>query len=101
MRVVDEGRRYRRRAKLAVEIKRVTTFVNAPAVVGAALDEESLLPQVLAVLADPDVASGLVDVNSPGVAEAVGVGFRPSARSLQEWVVGRNGIGLARCGVVN
>src|SRR6185436_4955701 len=45
---------------------------DAPAVVAALLDEILLLPDVLAHVADPEVAGHGVEGPAPGVAEAVG-----------------------------
>src|SRR5438552_17107013 len=61
----------RLRPRLAVEVKRMTALHDAPAVVGALLDEVNLLPEVLAVVADPQVARLAVDAHPPGAAETV------------------------------
>ena len=71
----------RRRAGFAVRVKRMAALGDAPAVVVPFVDQVRLLPEVLAVLSDPDVAGLLVAGDSPGIAEAVGPGFGPKRLS--------------------
>ena len=61
--VLGGRRRQRLRPQLAVGIEDVAPFIDAPAEVVALADEIDLLPQILAVVADPDVA-GLSDRRS-------------------------------------
>src|SRR5439155_3011774 len=91
----------RRRTGLAVEVERVTTLDDAPAVVGALLDEIHLLPQVLAVLPNPQIAGGAIDVQSPRVAEAIRPRFGPHALLADERVVLGDGVILATVGMVD
>ena len=89
--VVFDGRLdERRRPGLAVEVERVAALRHAPAVVVALLDEVRLLPQVLAVVADPEVAGLRVVADAPRVAQAVGPRLGREALVIDERVVLRD-----------
>src|SRR5437899_190892 len=70
MMVLDRGLDDGRRRLLAIQIERMTSFGHRPAVVVAFLDKKRLLPEILAVLSDPDVAGLFIDRHSPRVAQA-------------------------------
>src|SRR5438552_284274 len=91
----------RRRAGLAVEVERMTALDDAPAVVSALLDEVDLLPQVLAVLPDPQIAGGAIDVQPPRVAEAIRPRLRPHTLLADERIVLGDGVILATVGMVD
>src|SRR5438552_3099507 len=79
----------------------VAAFQDAPAIVAAALDPVNLLPQILADVADPEVARGAVEAHLPGLAQAVGPDFRPGAGPIDERVVVRDTVRLVGRGVVH
>src|SRR5262249_19334198 len=85
--VLGDRLRERVRPRLAVQVERMRALQDAPAVVSALLDEVDLLPDVLAVVADPQIAALGVDVQPPGVAEAVGPSLRDNALVADERVV--------------
>ena len=57
MRMFDRRWHVRCRAKLSSCIENVSAFVHTPAVVRTTLDQISLLPKILSVVADPNIAS--------------------------------------------
>src|SRR5262249_39807742 len=89
-RVLDGRFGDRRRAGLAGGVERVAALDDAPAVVGAALHQVRLLPQVLPVVADPQVVGLAVDVQPPRVAEAVRPRLGTYAGRVHERVVRRD-----------
>ena len=78
----------------ALGVEGVAAFLNAPAIVFSAADFIDLFPEVLSVLSDPDFAGLLVDIESPGVAKAIGPDFGASPGSVDEGVIGGDGIVL-------
>ena len=64
-------------------------FAQAPAVVGALLDQVNLFPQVLPILADPELARLAVVAEPPRVPEAVSPHLGPGALAIDERVVFR------------
>src|ERR1041384_1789953 len=86
--VMFDGRRDgRSRTELAVEVKRMAAFINAPPTILAAADEMRRFPKVLAVVADPDLPGLLVDAHAPRIAQAVGPVFRSRIGHPNKWVV--------------
>src|SRR6185436_7978991 len=81
------GERVLVRAELPIEIEVVAPFEDAPAKVVARADEKDLLPQILAVVADPDVPCRGIDVQLPWVAETVGVGLGDDVLLAEKWIV--------------
>src|SRR4029453_14925005 len=75
---------------------RLPALHDRPAVVAAALNAVDHLPQLPADVADPQVAGDAVEAHAPGIAEAVGPDLGPRSGGLEEWIVGRDRVGLAR-----
>src|SRR5205807_514480 len=94
--MLDRGWRHKVRPLGTVRIKRMAPFGHAPTIVVPPLDEKGLLPQILAILAHPQVPGLAIDRHSPRVAQAQGPDLRPSPLDTYERIVARNGIGLAR-----
>ena len=69
--------RDRRRARLLFIVELVGALDDAPAVIGAAFDQVNLLPEVLPLIAHPDLAGLLVDHDPPRLPQAVGIGLGP------------------------
>src|SRR5262245_62897478 len=88
--VLSGGERERLRAHFAIGVEDVAAFVDAPAEVVALADEIDLLPKVLAVVADPDLAGFGIDRDAPGIAEAIGPGFGDDAFVADKGIVGRD-----------
>ena len=79
----------------------VAPLADAPAVVGPLLDQVDLLPEVLAVVADPELARLAVVAQPPGVAQAVGPDLGPGAGAVDERVVLGHPVVPARVGVID
>ena len=75
MRVFQQGLGYRSRSQLAVGIEDVAALVDAPAVVGSPFHQIDLFPEVLSVVAHPEMPGPGVHRHAPGVAKPVGPGF--------------------------
>src|SRR5207248_3364168 len=61
-------------------------FLRVPAVVEAGLDDVDLLVEVLADVAEPQLAGLAIEAEAPRVAQAVGVDLRPRAGGRDEGV---------------
>src|SRR4029450_4010511 len=95
--VMLRGRLHERRwPGRAVGIERVASFHHAPAEVVPLLDEVGLLPEVLAVVADPELIARGVIGDPPGIAQAIGPRFRREALVINERVVLWDGVSLSR-----
>src|SRR5207249_620937 len=92
MMMLDRRFHERHWGELALEIKRMVPLHDAPAVVVAFFDEERLLPQVLAVLADPEVARLFIDAHAPRSTQAERPDFRACAFHGDERIVFRDRI---------
>ena len=88
--VFDRGRCESARSLLPVEIKRVTSLVDAPAAVVARLDQVGEFPQVLAIVSHPQAAGLGVDGHPPRIAVSERPDFAPRPFYVQKRVVGRN-----------
>ena len=99
--VLGGRRRDRVGARLALGVEDVAPLGEAPAVVGPLLDQVDLLPEVLAVLADPELARLAVEAQPPGIAQAVGPELGPGAGAVDERVVLRHAVVPARVGVID
>ena len=74
---------------------------QAPAVVAALLDQVDLLPRVLPVVADPELARLPVVAQPPGIAQAVGPHLRPGAGAIDERVVPGHAVIPAGLGMID
>ena len=75
---VFEGRQNDwRRAEFAVQIERMTPFINAPTVILTAPQQMGCFPEVLTVVPHPDLSGFLVHAHPPGIAQTVGPVLRP------------------------
>src|SRR5262249_32742993 len=83
-----------RRPAFAIGVEGMAALGDAPAVVGPLLEEIHLLPQILAVLSDPDVAGLLVHRHAPRIAEAVRPDFGTGILEIDEGIVRRHRVGL-------
>ena len=78
----------RGRACLAIGVKFVSSFGHAPAIVGPLCDQVDLLPEILAIVAHPQVASLTIAGHPPRIAHADGPGLGRGAGDVQERIVG-------------
>src|SRR5438128_5104108 len=100
--VMLDGRWHRgRRTQLAVEVKWVAAFVNAPPVVFAAPDEVRRFPKVLPIVACPDLAGFAVDRQPPRIAQAVSPVFRSRIFPSHKGVVLGHGVSLGSIRVID
>src|SRR5262245_28197471 len=84
-----------RRPEFAIEVERMAAFVAAPAVVLPFADEVGLLPQVLAVLPDPDVPRFDIHGGAPWIAKAVSPRLPADVLLAVKRIVLGDGVGLA------
>src|SRR5262249_19631910 len=89
------------RARLALGMEDVAPFGDTPAVVGPLLDQVSLLPQVLPILGDPELARWVVIAQPPRVAQTVGPQLGPGPLAIHERVVLRYPVAPAGVGVID
>src|SRR5262245_65464885 len=87
--------RERLRPHFPVGIENVAAFVYAPAKVVELANEINLLPQVLAIVADPDVPRFWIDRQPPRIAQAIGPGLRHDIIFADEWIFERKAVWLA------
>src|SRR5262249_51403180 len=73
----DRGRHDGCRSAATMRIKRMAALDYAPSIIISTMDQICRLPQILPVVADPDVAGLFVNAHAPGVAKTVCPGFRP------------------------
>ena len=99
--VLGGRRRDRVGARLALGVEDVAPLDEAPAVIGPLLDQVDLLPEVLAVLADPELARLAVVAEPPGVAQAIGPELGPGAGAIDEGVVLGHRVVPARVGMID
>ena len=93
--VVLDGRRDGgSRTELAVEVKRMAAFINAPAIILTAPDQMRRFPKVLAVVAGPDLASLFIDAQAPGIAQTVSPVLRSRVGHSNKWIVLRHRVSL-------
>src|SRR4051794_22614852 len=95
MMMLDRRLQYRRRPLFAAGIERMTSFHDAPAVIRPFFYEVGLLPQVLPVLANPEMPCLPVGGHPPGVAQAVGPDLRPGPLEFHKGIVLGHGVGFA------
>ena len=88
-------------ASLARGDEDVAPLGDAPAVVAPLLDQVNLLPEVLPILADPELARLAVVAQPPGVAQAVGPQLGPGSLAIDERVVLGHAVVPARVGVID
>ena len=99
--VLDGGWNEGGRAELAVQVEGMVTLVDAPAVVVAPVQQVDGLPEILAVVADPDLPGLRVHGHPPGVAQAEGPAFSPRVFHRDEGVVLRDRVGQLLAGLVD
>src|SRR5438874_4783198 len=75
------------RSHFTIGVEDVAAFIDAPAKIVALADEIDLLPQILPVIADPDMARFWIDGDPPRIAQAIGPGFGSSAFDADERIV--------------
>src|SRR5262249_21360697 len=90
-----------RRAAFALGPERVRPLHHAPAIVAAALDAVDHFPQVLANLADPQVAGSPIKAVPPRLAQPIGPHLAPRPLLADEGIVLRNPIALFRIGFIH
>ena len=89
--VVLDGRRDGgSRTELAVEVKRMAAFINAPAIIFTAPDQMRRFPKVLAVVANPDLAGLFINAHAPGISQTVSPVLRPRVGHSNKWIVLRH-----------
>ena len=101
MMMLKRGLHMRRRSHLPGQIERMASLVDAPAVVVPLPHEVDLLPQVLTVVADPDVARLAVGGHPPRIAQSVRPRLRNDVGLSDKRVVHRYRISLARRGMID
>ncbi len=101
VRVLGGRRQDRVGARLPARQKNMAALRETPAVISALLDQVHLLPKVLPVLADPELARGAVVAQPPGVAQAVGPQLGPGAVAIDERVVPGHAVVPALIGVID
>src|SRR5882672_9714755 len=97
----DRGQNNGRGTKLAIEIKWMAAFIDAPTVILTSSHQMGCLPQVLAIIADPDLTALLVKREPPRVAQPVCPLFGSRIFQPHEWIVPRHRVGLCAVRVVN
>src|SRR5262249_3643336 len=85
----------------ALRLEDVTPLREAPAVIGPLPDQVNLLPEVLTVLADPELARLRVVAEPPRVAQAVGPQLGPGVGPCDERAVLRHRVVPTGVGVVD
>src|SRR5262245_44476917 len=83
------------RPQLPLGIENVAALIDAPAEVVAFADEKDLLPEILAVVANPDVARFWIDRESPRIPESVSPRFGHDPVLANERVVLGHAVCLA------
>ena len=64
-------------------------------------DEKDRFPEILAHFTGPEVAGLAVEADLPGLAKAEGKDLGQRSGRMDEWVIGRDGVGLDRVGSVD
>ena len=88
-------------ARLAFGEENMAAFGQAPAVIAPLLDQVNLLPEILTVLADPELARLAVEAEPPGIAQAVGPELGTGAGAIDEGIVAGHAVVPARVGVID
>src|SRR5882672_11431322 len=101
MGMLDSGSYRGRGAQLAIEIKRMAPFINTPSIILAAPDEVRRFPEVLTVVACPNLSGLLVDAQPPRVAQAVGPVFGSRVRHRDKRIVPRHRVTLRSTDVID
>src|SRR5258706_4764869 len=76
-------------------------FIHAPSIIFAPTDEVSCFPEVLTVVADPDLSGLLVDAHAPRITQAVGPVFRSRIGHSNKWIVLGHGVRLRSVRVID
>src|SRR6266576_1373206 len=97
----DGGPNNRRGAELAVQVKRMAAFIDAPTVVFTASHQVSRFPKVLAVIADPDLTGLFVNRQPPRIAQTAGPIFGSRIFQPDEGIVLGHGVRLPAVRVIN
>ncbi len=87
MRMFDSRRYDGRRSLCARRLKGVAAFGDTPAIVLTFANEMRCLPQVLAIVADPQLIRLLVISDTPWIAQTYRPKSRPRTRHLDERIV--------------
>src|SRR5258708_19504308 len=101
MMMLDGRLDVRRWPELAMEVKRRAAFVDAPAVVLAFADQICLLPQILAVLPDPNVPRLGVHGDPPRITETISPRLPSNVLLAVKGIVLGNGVRPALVGMVH
>ena len=80
----------------AIEVKRMTPFIDTPAAVVAALDQVGEFPQILPVVSDPQSAGFFVNRHPPRIAMTKRPNLAARSFNSEERVVGRNTVRFSR-----
>src|SRR5262245_13237310 len=97
-----DGRRHRRsRTELTVRIKGMASFVNAPAIIFTTPDEVSGFPEILAVVAHPDLPGFLINAHAPRIAQTVSPVFRSRVFQSDKGIVVGYRVRLRSVRVIN
>ena len=101
VRMLGRRQRKRMRPQLAVDVKRVAPLVNTPAVVFAGPNQMYRLPQILPVVANPNLPGQRVNGKPPRIAQAVGEQLGPRVRQVDKRIVRRDDVRLFRRAVAD
>ena len=75
-----------------IRVKHRRPFHHAPAVIGTSFSQVNLLPEILAVLTNPDATRFCVRGDPPWISQPVGPRFRASICPIQKWIIRGNRI---------
>src|ERR1041384_6990255 len=97
----NRRRNNRSGAASAIEIKRMTSLVNAPAVIFTAPDQMSRLPQILSVISHPDLSSARVNRHAPRISQTVSPNFRARIGAPNKRIIRRHRVGIGSVGMID
>src|SRR4051794_14014498 len=93
--VLGRGKSQRLWPHLPVRIKNMAPFIDAPPKIVPFANEIDLLPQILAVVADPDMTRSGIDRQPPGISQAVSPGLWHDAFVTDEGIIWRHAVVFA------
>jgi hypothetical protein len=96
----DQGLHERVRAVLPFQIKGMSPFDDAPAVVVSAADNFDHFPLVLSDVTAPQIALR-IEMDAPWIAKTVGPQLGPRAGDVEKRVVFRDRVFFAGCGMID
>jgi hypothetical protein len=101
MGMIDNRGQDRTRSTLPLGMNRLPAFHDAPAIIPTTLNTMDQLPELPAHIARPQVTVGSVEAHFPGVAQTKRPDLGPRSLDMDEGIVGGNGVGSRRVGMVN